>query len=295
MPAPEIPDAQFDALTDVVATSPTSAWALGQYRTSSASGIVIEHWDGVSWTAFPRVTGKLLEAISSAQDDTGSVWAVGAIQKQCHHCWWPSPYAVHWRGGRWREDRVPHSKPGAWLDGVLALPGGSTWAVGVQSWVVGGGSGPLIDRAINETWSEVHGPPHNSGDDYAITGTSDIDVWILGASHYDTHIYIDHWDGSRWTSHTLPHREAVYVSSIAETSPSDVWIAGKAETGSTERPYLAHFDGTSWSPDVYVPVGGDVGALNGIYSTSSGLWTVGSLQEGPSPYVTDLFTTFAHC
>jgi len=121
-------------LTDVSATSPTNAWAVGATTTHArrAPRTLIEHWDGRAWTVQPSpnpgTTNNILSAVVGIS--TTDAWAVGQFVKD-------GPYTTalieHWDGVAWRAVHV-RREGGAngteVLEGVAAGASNDVWAVG---------------------------------------------------------------------------------------------------------------------------------------------------------------------
>jgi hypothetical protein len=54
------------------------------------------------------------------------------------------------------------------------------------------------------------------------------------------------WNGTGWVSMTLPAPTGTALTGVDARTPSDVWAVGST-SGAIPQPYVAHFDGTSWS------------------------------------------------
>jgi hypothetical protein len=140
VPSPAIPGETASALNAVAATSPHSAWAVGN------AGL-IEHWDGRAWTRVPSpalVGGGMLRAVAALSP--ASAWAVG-IGSLC-----PGHFAKtlieHWDGHVWTA--VPSPANGI-LNAVVATSPDSAWAVGSVSL---GDAGPaVIEHWDGKAWT----------------------------------------------------------------------------------------------------------------------------------------------
>ena len=298
VPSPSVPGSKGNTLFAVTVDSMTDAWAAGFYTNLNGGGqSLVEHWDGISWTAFPQQFHFFLAAISIAPGDANSAWAVGSAVHCGNHCRYSTPFSEHWNGTRWRAVPVPYTRSSAELSGVLSLRGGTAWAVGSQSDIIGDSSHPLILHEVGGTWSTVKGVGP-IGVPFAIAGTSESDIWIVGVRQYWLGPIIVHWNGASWTSMSVPHPNGTWPTAISETSATDIWIGGRYIRSSPPQgtvPYLAHFDGTSWTGNIKTPIGNMLGANNGIFSTPSGAWITGSdLLNPPSPTMTG-YNSFAHC
>ena len=140
--SPDVGDAQT-VLKDVVALSPTNAWAVG-YTNSFGGGAsaVALHWNGASWSVASAPALGTLDTVAalSATD----IWAsgtdgTGAIQ------------LANWRGAGWTSAPAPAAggtgTPS--LTGMAAVAPGTVWAVG-SVWDGTNGTGkPLVLRTTN--------------------------------------------------------------------------------------------------------------------------------------------------
>jgi hypothetical protein len=114
----------------------------------------------------------------------------------------------------------------------------NVWAVGRVD------DQPVVIRNVGATWPLVPLPP-------AIIGVRDLavlaptDVWVLADTADDAVIL--HWDGSAWS--VVPDQAPAggYFSRIDASTPDNVWATGTFYDGSFYRPFLEHFDGTSWT------------------------------------------------
>jgi len=137
--SPDVGDAQT-VLKDVVALSPTNAWAVG-YTTSFGGGAsaVALHWNGASWSVASAPALGTLDTVAalSATD----IWAsgtdgTGAIQ------------LANWRGAGWTSAPAPAAggtgTPS--LTGMAAVAPGTVWAVGYRSDLTTGEARPFAVR-----------------------------------------------------------------------------------------------------------------------------------------------------
>lgn len=135
---------------------------------------------------------------------------------------------------------------------LYAPSAGDAWAVGESST-----GGSLYQHFANGTaWKNAKGP--NLGPLSAISGTSDKDLWVLGASSSAN------YNGSSWTTHPLviPAGTAGEGDQY-ETSFDELYVAGPADvyaavavldnTSLANEDVLEHFNGTAWSVVTNVP------------------------------------------
>lgn len=98
--------------------------------------------------------------------------------------------------------------------------------------------------AAADSWSRT-AIPNNGCSDTSIHGSSNSDVWVVGGSCY-------HFDGTAWTSVSLPFVLPCWYNGVYDAGPNNVWISGRSGSDTD----VWHFDGSSWtraglpSPDV---------------------------------------------
>jgi hypothetical protein len=120
--------------------------------------------------------------------------------------------------------------------------------------MVAPGDGPLAVLASNDVWVQAGTGCSASG------GALSCTTWL------------DHWDGTRWTSYTLP------VFGLALVGAGHrVWFAGAADVKQAGPPYeigreaLFRWSGSRWQP-VRVPDGEIVGDIAAAASPGGQLW-----------------------
>ena len=298
VPSPNAPGASITQLSGVTEISTLDAWAIGGYNLrhfSFEQHQLKERWDGTAWTAFPENDEVTLASISSVPGDPTSVWAVGWRFPHCIPLYCPVLYMEHWNGTLWRV--FGGGGPGQ-LNAVLALPHDTVWAVGYFIPRVGGSDMTAI---VHRSHGKVSPIPTQGSALYGIlsgvAGTSDQNVWIVG-SRYSGSPIVEHWNGSGWTDYQIPHPKYTTVQSVSVASPTDVWIAGYHRTdpqSSSVYPYLAHWNGSTWTFNSRSPIGSDQGDISGLYQSTTGVWTAGFADLYNPSTVTETFTTFAHC
>lgn len=128
LPTPEV-TTDFVALQDVIALSPTDAWAVGYTVDSDfRSRPLAIHWDGTSWTRVRVPTtgtgGSALEDVT--RTTTGEIWVVGRATGDTGD----RPLALRLTDGRWFSPADPVGD--GRFEGVAPLPGGDLVAVGFR-------------------------------------------------------------------------------------------------------------------------------------------------------------------
>lgn len=296
VPSPNAPGAARTWLTSVAAVSSTDVWAIGHYSMNGYTQQhheIREHWDGTAWTASLHADDASIASMSSVPGDPNSVWAVGIWYDLCGYQRCPAQLIEHWNGSSW--ERVGSRYANGYLYGVLSLPHDTMWAVGYEE-NYQGFLGPTIRHRAFGKWSRVsrQGMAPDATP-VAIGGTSDDNVWIA-AYHMNSGFLVEHWDGTKWTKYQLPQPANTTVTSVSAGSSTDVWVAGWHQPsgyGGPEYPYLAHWDGSSWTYNIRSPIGSDQGWTNGLFQLPTGILTVGG--DAPANAPAETFVTSAHC
>ncbi|HKP54967.1 MAG TPA: S-layer homology domain-containing protein [Chloroflexia bacterium] len=312
---PEI-DAYGSTLQGVDSVSSTDAWAVGQLLTDRESNrkrpvetrqlpssdgkaegpqggfnvlnILIEHWDGTSWSV---VAGQNLG------DDDNVLFSVDAISTSDV---WAAGYYVnefgisqtlieHWDGMSWSV--VPSPNTGGLLDNRLlsieAVSSTDAWAVGYYY------DEDAIARTLTlhwdgTDWRVIDSP--NNGDEtrnnylYDLAVVSSGDIWAAGYYLNPNGLprsLLLRWDGSQWTTTPSPGIGSGpnYLFSIDASSATDVWAVGAySPTNYYSRPLTQHWDGTQWTviASPYSDSGADT--LYGVETVSAtDAWAVGRI------------------
>jgi hypothetical protein len=125
--SPTASDGKFgNVLAGVVATSATSAWAVGCTDGCPVGGTpLIERWNGASWkqVAAPATPFGLYDLRAVAATSASNIWAVGGGGPVTGE----GTATTHWNGHSWTLGRA---RSGAELAGVAVTSATSAWAVG---------------------------------------------------------------------------------------------------------------------------------------------------------------------
>ena len=113
-------------------------------------------------------------------------------------------------------------------------------------------------------WSFWPGAPTDQNGPVAALSTKD--VWVVGQAASNDHGTVAHWDGSAWSSQTLPGLAS--VDAVAAGDASNVWAGGGGQ--------IDHYDGTSWSTQTTPSPGSDDALTDIAASSASNAWAVGS-------------------
>ena len=145
-------------LDQVMATGPSSVWAVSNGQENSTGPVVLEHWNGSRWQAAPSPFGATDPFSGFSATAWNDAWAVGSYAGRGNEVTkFSRPLAAHWNGHSWQMTNVPNppgsdnsfalvSVAATGPDDVLALgesqqihdvepavsasPDGSAWAVG---------------------------------------------------------------------------------------------------------------------------------------------------------------------
>jgi hypothetical protein len=184
VPTPD-PGTAGNHLHGVYAVSPDNAWAVGQsqYGPGMRDQMLVEHWDGHSWSQVPTpvtVTGDaLLDGVTVAPD--GQVWAAGELDQTSGG----RPLIARLAGGQWHTlTAVPTLAACAnWdnLYGVTVLAG-SVYVAGTCVDTVTDNNDPLVLRGTPDgNWVSAGAPAPGSGSNLpgAITAIGG-HLWLAG-------------------------------------------------------------------------------------------------------------------
>jgi hypothetical protein len=195
----------------VAATSPTDAWAVGNFAPNSKTGFTLtltEHWDGVSWKIVPTPNvGSLSNSLFAvAALAPNNAWAVGNYIG--------SDDAAHtlienWNGTAWSIVPSPDGGPGNnVLTGVAGTSANDVWAVG-QSRSASGTFQTLTEHWNGTSWQVVTSPNPGTSDNVlnGVVALASNNVWAagesLGPASPDQALLL-HWDGSAWSVARTP-------------------------------------------------------------------------------------------
>ncbi|MBB4764835.1 hypothetical protein ACFQFC_11535 [Amorphoplanes digitatis] len=268
------------ALTGVDATSPVSAFAVGNSTAGSggARSAVALRWNGAAWSrqAVPKAAGTDTEFAAVRAFSASDAWAVG--QTASTGSTFRKTLAMHYNGTAWTA--VPTPSQGTRTNFMTAVDGaasGDVWAVGYSLNL------PYGNRVRQSTilhwngtaWTQVTSPNNGSTFLYDVVALSATDAWAVGSTSGGALVL--RWDGTAWNTVAAP--PLANLRSVAARSASDVWVAG---TDSASLPALARWNGTSWSVTP-VTVNGGVGnpELTAVTTVDGGTeWAVGAQSDG---------------
>jgi len=226
-PSPHSDDGSL--LFTVDARTANDAWAGGFINEAGGQGLML-HWDGTNWTTSdlpPTVDIGGTKIFSVSADSATDAWALAQLTTG-------NSAFVHWDGSQWTASTVtgPHS---AYLNSVTALSPTNAWAVG--RFTSGLEKQTLIEHWDGTSWNVVPSPnPGGTGQDNElmdVTATSASDIWATGSyitSSTTATAFALHWDGTAWTTVTLPgsgiQSTDANHESISATAAGQAWVAG---------------------------------------------------------------------
>jgi hypothetical protein len=201
-------------LDKVVATGPSSVWALSRGQQDSRRPSLIEHWNGTRWQAVPAPFGPNDPITGFSATAWNNAWAVGSYaQGGTKWVKYSHPLAAHWNGHSWRLTHVP-DRPGnndsALID-VAAVRSDDAWAIGDSQRLDLHGDGSLSTNGIvalllhwdGRSWQVMSGvaPPIYDGIP-AITAAADGSAWAIGDCYIDS--LIVEWTNGAWEMASHP-------------------------------------------------------------------------------------------
>jgi hypothetical protein len=318
------PGAEFNILQGVAADASDDAWAVGYLTDGTGKNQpLIEHWDGSTWSqsTSPSVDAGGGQLSGVAARSPNDVWAVGQVTVLDAHNQFDgqSPLIEHWNGSIWTvvtSAAIPAPSAGGStynaLSAVAALAPNNVWAVGEDNAPGTGGPGQssgiqaLVEHWDGVHWSLVPAASSNSNGN-ALTGIAAIsssDIWAVGSGApsrpqgcgIGSGATIEHWDGVRWTSISVPQpsgspQQEFSLASVAAVATNNVWAVGGVLSyyrgqSSAFSPVIEHWNGSAWST-VSGPSNGTVAGLTGVAATATGSpVAVGQTEAANGPATT---------
>jgi hypothetical protein len=279
-PAPAQAAASFSvngSLSGVVATSASSAWAVGSTGSDLSPKPLIAHWNGTSWKQAPSSGLPSGELRAVAATSASNAWAVGSTNSG-------QTLILHWNGTSWQQ--VPSAGVAGNLAGVAATSATNAWAVGSTGL---GSPKSLILHWNGTSWQQVPSPsPGGSASLSAVAVTSGRNAWAVGEVVTGTSSYaglILHWNGTTWQQVPSPSpydgKYGNTLADVAATSATSAWAVGCTDgcpLGGT--PVIERWDGISWRQVAPPTTPYALYNLAGVAATSAtSAWTVGG--SGP--------------
>ena len=289
--------------TDVAASSPSDAWAVGfsaKDKGNSVAPTVIRRWTGKAWRAvtLPGKVARAWERTDAVGSPVGaasarSVWVFGSVNGSY----------LRLSGSQWSIGRLPGAGSASsgtlvYVDAVKVFSSTDVWAFGVREALASGSTEPYAAQYNGHKWSTETVP--GSGAITAVAAVSAKDIWAVestdssgllasaearparaaspaarsaaarlrAASSTATAPVVVQWTGSSWQDAAQQPALAAtdqLVSAVAEPG-GNVWFGGSAKNSAKgTSPLTAEWNGTAWS----------VKDLPG--KASSAAWEIGSM------------------
>ncbi len=225
-------------LSGVVALASNNVWAVGS--DPSTGNVLIEHWDGTSWTTTgPAVQGSLASIAAVSASD---IWAVGSV----YAAGVDVPLALQYNGTSWTSmSPAAEGTDSTDLYAITALPATSEiMAVGSYSDALGTHS--FAETYNTGTWTVTLPPdPYTSDELYGVTAVSSTDVIAVG--RYNTGSIAFSWNGSTWTTDSIPASPWYWLSGVASQGASNVVAVGQENSNNSDPTSIVTYNGSAWS------------------------------------------------
>jgi hypothetical protein len=249
-----------DSLSEVAATGPDDAWALGQPNAGGAyCGADVEHWDGATWRRVlaPRGIGLgLSPAISPepiAASSSRNVWIFPQIADLWSGCNCAYDYALRWDGRRWRSSRFPDKIA---VSSAAAFSPRDVWAFGWTSPRQNSQAQfPYAARYEGHAWRGVRLP----GVALAVSALSGRDMWAIGPTLKTASRTLARqvMIAMRWTGRSLHvikmprimtriRQNSLDRSFAAAAGPREVWWCYQVTAGEPSPVGLVRWNGGRW-------------------------------------------------
>jgi hypothetical protein len=224
-----------NSLAAVTASSPTSAWAVGQYGgPRRVSKTLVLHWNGTRWKRVASPSpGSASNDLSGVAASSARAWAVGAYASGGRE----KTLILHWNGTAWKH--VPSPSPassGSSLMTVRSSSSSNAWAVG--SYSPGGRDRTLALHWNGTRWKRVATPdPGGSGGQNELSGLavfSSANAWATGSYRTGTtfRTLILHWNGTAWKHVASPNPGGGgMLSGAGASSSGSIWTVGRGGPG----------------------------------------------------------------
>ncbi len=260
--------AAYDYLDGVTCSSASACWAVGYYgNTAGAALNEAVRWDGRQWrlAPIPQPAGSARAA------DVNQLGAVVCPSQS--ECWSVGTYTnshgaylnqvLRWNGNRWAAVATP--EPGGTstgemnvLDSVACSAASNCLAVGYDKT----SSGTYLNQVLRwngRRWASVQTPQPSATANYlgAVACASASDCWAGGRYQDSQGAYVNemlHWDGSHWTSVTVPDPAAgaggssSQLTALTCTSRAACWSVGYYNNSAgAELNQVLRYDGHTWT------------------------------------------------
>jgi len=286
-----VSDVTFESVSMIGAAE---GWAVGIDQVGAFRVPLAEHWNGQTWHAVSVAVPSGRQAWFNGVVDLGpsNVWAVGARSSPQDSHLAVRTLIEHWIGTAW--PIVPSPNPavggasGDELDAITAVGPSDLWAVGSVHDDVAQDNVLLFAHFDGTSWKAVRTPSPPGSEHFArgIAAVASNDVWAVGTVALEETLAA-HWNGVRWTIVQTPslHDGISPLNSltgVTAVASDDVWASGyegNVDNQNFMKPYVLHWDGSSWTLSLTPNSGGEGSRLNATVALSAGdVWAVGQTQ-----------------
>ncbi|RPJ28823.1 MAG: fibronectin type III domain-containing protein [Chloroflexi bacterium] len=248
---------------------------------------LLSRWNGSTWTSSsPGLPagfnyGHLYDVWGSGASNVFAVGDGGHTNSTVTY-----PLLYRYNGSTWTSSSLP--LPDGWGHGYLRAVWGSSasnvYAVGFGD--MGSASIPLLYHYNGSTWSfsTPSLPTEDWGSGYlnGVWGSGTNDIYAVGSGNNGSSVatLLYHYDGSSWTSSSLPSLSGwstIRLYSIWGSSANDVYIVGSGIHEGTTLPLLYRKTINGWAASNFLPTGWSSGHFDGIWgSSTTEVYAVGS-------------------
>lgn len=259
-------------LSGVAAVSTSDVWAVGSTN-APGSGILIEHWDGTTWSQVsPSVPPGFIGSLAAISAVSASdIWAVGSSGSGANM----KSLTMHWDGTQWSVIHSPNvGQTGTGLIAVTALSSHGVWAVG--------NSGehnptPVAMHWDGTQWSlYLPAVPPNVRAIYVrgVAAAGSHHVWLVGGyiNNAGYVILTEQWNGTAWT--IVPAPFCCEFTAITHFFGPRMIAIG---WGSMPPGLAEEWNGSTWYLGYSLPPDNSLFAITA--GATAGVWSVGSVVE----------------
>jgi hypothetical protein len=261
-------------LSDVAASSATSAWALGQDSSGNTQHLL--HWNGRAWRAsrFPGTQGILNANLGLTAAPGGRAWLIATNTAVA------SAQIFGHSSAGWRQQRYACPTGKCNLYRISARTGTDAWAVGNYTTGITGG-GPLALHWTGRGWRVTHVPSVAQGYLTGVFATSATSAWAVGAVFESSQMLLYRWNGTAWHQVQVPLALTPptlgELTGITGDARGHLWIYDFGPQTAGVAQYL-HYSGGKWSVIQGAVIAGQTGVTVRAVAAVPGTavaWSVG--------------------
>ena len=208
------------------------------------------HWQGRSWQVVRMARAGVSAEFHAVAASSVGAWAAGATAPDYRHA---RPLVERWDGSRWTISLHPKNARGLLL-AVSASAPDNVWAVGgafppQEQHLNPDHLLPLAERWDGRAWQRVPLPWAKPGMKLdKVVALSPSDVWVASTGFFGqvTSIFVEHWDGTSWTSIRAPFGPHAPIAGFTATTGGAAWAVGAYTHDGYTRTLAARWDGKRW-------------------------------------------------